>query len=96
MLIIEIQQLENGGHRNMTGGHVVPQGWAIVPEDLEIPDSFPFVDIEVEGNIVISMTGREVPEPEPEPDVPTPSGDSTDEVWDAIAQAITEGVNEVD
>lgn len=48
MRIIEILPLENGAHRNQTGNlDKVPEGYAQIPEDMTIPDTFPFVDIEV-------------------------------------------------
>ena len=68
MLIIEIAALENGAHRNQTGTfRTIPDGWAVVPAEIEIPDTFPFVDIEAEDGMVTSMTAGVVPEPEPEP-----------------------------
>jgi hypothetical protein len=73
MTTVEIAPLENGAHRNQTGNfRCVPEGWAILPEDMEIPASFPFVDIIVEDGIVAAMTEREVPAPEPMTPVPTP------------------------
>lgn len=49
MRIIEIKALSNGAHRNQDGGlDVIPSGWAVIPDDMELPDTFPFVDIEVE------------------------------------------------
>ena len=35
---------------------------------MEIPDTFPFVGIEVEGQVVTVMTPSVVPEPEPMPE----------------------------
>lgn len=68
MLIIEIQPLENGAHRNQTCNlSTIPEGWAVVPDSIKIPDTFPFVDIEVDGQTVISMTAGIVPESESEP-----------------------------
>lgn len=64
MKIIEINALTNGAHRNQSGANVLPEGWAIIPDDIIIPESFPFVDIEVDGNVVTSMTAREVPKPD--------------------------------
>lgn len=95
MLIIEIAALDNGAHRNQTCHGIVPEGWAIIPDEMELPDTFPFVDIEVEGVFVVSMTAREIPVPEePEPGQPVP--DPVEKVtWAAMAEAITEGVNEV-
>lgn len=71
MNIIKIEQYDNGSHANQFNASVCPSGWAIIPNDMVIPSSFPFVDVEVSGNTVISMTEREVPEPEPVPYVPT-------------------------
>ena len=69
MLIIEIEALENGAHRNQTGTfRTIPEGWAKVPSSITIPDTFPFVNIEVENGVVTSMTAGVVPEPEPEPE----------------------------
>lgn len=73
MLIIEIQPLENGAHRNQTCNlNTIPDGWAEVPSSISVPDTFPFVNIEVENGVVTSMTAGTVPEPEPEPE-PAPS-----------------------
>lgn len=69
MLIIEIAALDNGAHRNQTGTfRTIPDGWAVVPAEIEVPDTFPFVDITVEDGVVTSMTAGVVPEPEPEPE----------------------------
>ena len=70
MLIIEIAALENGAHRNdrLDSFKNIPDGWAIVPAEIEIPDTFPFVNIEVEDGVVTSMTAGVVPEPEPMPE----------------------------
>lgn len=69
MKIIEIMPLLNGGHRNQTvsGAVSVPDGWAFIPDDMAIPETYPFVDLVVYGNQVVSMTAGAVPEPEPEP-----------------------------
>ena len=68
MKIIEITALYNGAHRNQSGTfRTVPAGWAVIPPDMEIPETFPFVNIEVDGQTVTSMTAGVVPEPEPEP-----------------------------
>lgn len=68
MKIIEITALDNGAHRNQEGTfRTIPSGWAVIPPGMEIPDTFPFVDIEVDGQTVTSMTAGTVPEPEPKP-----------------------------
>jgi hypothetical protein len=50
MKIIKIAALENGAHKNQTinGEIPVPEGWAVIPDDMELPQTFPFVDITVE------------------------------------------------
>jgi len=69
MRIIEIQPLLNGAHRNQTGNFLsIPTGWAVIPEDVSIPETFPFVDLTVEGQTVVSMTAGVGPEPEPQPE----------------------------
>ena len=69
-MIIKIKAYENGGHDNQsTVPKVIPDGWAVIPDEMEVPDTFPFVNITVEGQIVTSMTAGVVPDPEPVPDV---------------------------
>lgn len=66
MTIIEIQPQSNGAHRNQTvsGAVAVPDGWAIIPADMAIPGTFPFVLLTVEGQTVTGMEPGVVPEPE--------------------------------
>lgn len=91
MKIIEIEPLPNGGHRNQESTFTkIPNGWALIPEEMAIPDTFPFVDITVEDGIVTEMTAGIVPEPEPEP-IPEPEKDTYDE----MAVAYMEGVNSI-
>lgn len=68
MQIIEIAPLDNGAHNNQTSDAITspPSGWAEIPAGMEIPETFPFVEIEVEGNVVTKMTAGVVPEPESE------------------------------
>lgn len=68
MRIIEIIALPNGAHRNQTwSGSIIPEGWAFIPTS-DIPESFPFVDIEVETidgiPTVVKMTAKEMPKVE--------------------------------
>lgn len=70
MHIIKIAAFENGAHDNKKSGaiKVVPDGWAVIPDDMPIPDTFPFVNITVAGGVVTNMEAGVVPEvPEPEP-----------------------------
>ena len=74
MTIIELTSLGNGAHRNQTisGGFPVPNGWAAIPEDMKIPETFPFVNVEAQDGIVTALTPGTVPEPQPEP-APAPT-----------------------
>lgn len=63
MKIIEVRALSNGAHRNQTGVFpVIPTGWAVIPDDMEIPASFPFVDVVAEGGVVTELLPGETPE----------------------------------
>lgn len=65
MTIIEIQALSNGAHRNQTGNFpIIPDGWAVIPKDVSIPATFPFVTLTVEGQTVTGMEPGIMPEPE--------------------------------
>ena len=70
MRLIEINSLDNGAHNNQTINGVipVPDGWAILPDDMETPN-FPFGDITVDEAqtppVVTSWTPLPIPEPEP-------------------------------
>ena len=46
--MIEIAALPNGAHRNQTFHGSLPDGWAVVQEGLELPATFPFVEVEVQ------------------------------------------------
>lgn len=97
MRIVEINALPNGAHRNQTTDSLllIPEGWALIPEEMEIPSTFPFVNIEVEDGVVTAMTEGVVPEPEPIPD-PEPTPDTDEVTWEALAKAYEEGVNSID
>lgn len=64
MRIVEIAALENGAHRNQTS-HVCPDGWAIIPDNMEC-ENFPFGTPTVEDGIVTAWEAGVIPaEPEP-------------------------------
>ena len=89
MLIIEIQPLENGAHRNQTCNlNTIPEGWAEVPPEISVPDTFPFVDFEVNGQIVIDLTAGPVPEPEPEPEPEPTLEDRVSSIETAIERGL--------
>ena len=68
MNFIKIEPLENGAHANrmLSWETTVPEGWAVIPEGMKLPSSFPFVEIETEEQdgvpTVTRMTARDVPE----------------------------------
>jgi hypothetical protein len=69
MKIIEIAPLENGAHRNQIGNFFsVPEGWAVVPADLET-ENFPFGDITVDETQTPPVVTSWSPLPMPEPEV---------------------------
>lgn len=69
MFMIEIAALDSGAHKNQTFHGTLPAGWAIIPDGLTIPATFPFVDVEASDGIVTKLTEREIPET---PDLPEP------------------------
>lgn len=64
MQMLEIRALDNGAHENQTYHGVLPEGWALIPDDMELPN-FPFGEVVVEGDTVIEWIPGEMPEPEP-------------------------------
>ena len=77
MRIIELRSLDNGAHRNQTvfGTMTLPNGWALVPDELETPN-FPFGEILAEENdgVMTVTTWSPLPIPEPAPkSEPVPS-----------------------
>lgn len=91
---IEIKPLSNGSHRNVRGSlKKIPLGWAVVPENMETPN-FPFGEVtaaEIDGVMTVTewIPGI-VPEPTPFPEEET----SDNTIWDIMAEAYSEGVNE--
>ena len=65
MHLIEIIAQDDGYHRNQNHSVPIPvqEGWAVIPDDMEIPETYPYVNIEVDGQMVTSMTAGIVPEP---------------------------------
>ena len=77
MYMIEITALDNGAHRNQTYNGFLPDGWALIPDNMET-ENFPFGDVTVEEMdgrmIVTTWTPGEMPEPEPIPE-PEPTAE---------------------
>lgn len=80
MTIIKIEQNKNGSHDNNTIAGVtpetfpVPEGWAVIPPELGVPETipnYPFGEIiwdAIDGlPTVTSWTPLPIPEPEPGP-----------------------------
>ena len=57
-MFIQIEKNPDGSHAFQVGGNL-EQGWAFIPENIEIPDTFPYVNIEVNGDMVVSMVAGE-------------------------------------
>lgn len=72
MIIIELAPLKNGAHRNQTTSGLlpVPNGWAVIPKKMALPETFPFVGVEAQAGIVTALTPGTVPKPESE-SIPT-------------------------
>ena len=96
MQIIEINALENGAHVNHTYLGVLPEGWAVIPPEMEVPDTYPFVDLtaeEIEGVMTVtSMTAGIVPEPTPEPER-EPSVEERVATLEAETEELNEALN---
>lgn len=73
MKIIELLALSNGAHRNMESSALSapPDGWAVIPEEMVLPDTYPFVGVEAEEidgiMTVTSLTPGTIPEPDLKP-----------------------------
>lgn len=63
MRFIEIQADKNGAHAYQTISVDIPapDGYALVPDDMAIPDTIPYVDIDVRDGVVTKMTAGAVP-----------------------------------
>jgi hypothetical protein len=71
MQMIKILANDNGSHDNQTIHGALPDGWAVIPTDMEC-ENFPFGKVEVkEVNGVMTVTkwtAGEMPVPEPAPE----------------------------
>lgn len=56
-MFIKIDANNDGGHSTQTGG-VISDGWAFIPNDIVIPSSFPYVNIEVAEVFHPAVTSR--------------------------------------
>jgi hypothetical protein len=46
-MLIQIKKNSDGSHA-FSNGYIIDEGWAYVPEDIIIPSTFPYVNIEIE------------------------------------------------
>lgn len=71
MKIIELSALPNGAHRNMESSAWLapPEGWAMIPEEMALPDTYPFVGVEAEEIDGIMTVTALTPGTMPEPDL---------------------------
>ena len=76
MLLIELEALANGAHRNQRSDAafpVIPEGYAAVAEELEEEawGYLPFINItEVTDGVITGVEQGAIPPPEPEPELP--------------------------
>lgn len=74
MRIIEINTLGNGAHRNQSGADILPDGWAVIPDAMEL-ENFPFGEVtaeEVDGVLTVTAwVAGTIPDPEPTEEEPT-------------------------
>lgn len=63
-MFVCIEKNSDGSHAFQTGGNL-EDGWAVIPDGMEIPDTFPFVNFEVaEVTHPVVMDGEKVLIPE--------------------------------
>lgn len=69
MILVSILPVDDHGkHNTITGNNLmIYPGYALIPNGMVLPTSFPYVDIEVRNKVVIKMTPLPVPDPTPEP-----------------------------
>ncbi len=79
MQMLEMIASDNGAHNNQTYHGVLPEGWALIPDGMELPN-FPFGEVVVEGDTVIEWIPGEMPEPEE----PTETEPTADEILNAL------------
>lgn len=74
MILVSILPVDDHGkHNTITGNNLmIYPGYALIPDGMALPASFPYVDIEVQNKVVTKMTPLPVPEPTPEP-TPAPT-----------------------
>ena len=67
MLIIEITAQNNGAHRNQSGHGNIPDGWVLVPPELEAEarSYLPFIDLDIQDGVLVGVSqGTQIISPE--------------------------------
>ena len=80
MRIIEIKENTDGYHESKWyDGGEIQAGWALIPDGMSYPDTFPFVAITTAGQTVTAMKAGTLPVPDPMPE-PTPMPTAEDDI----------------
>lgn len=58
-MYVKIEKNPNGSHEFQSGG-ALQNGWAVIPSYVELPATFPFVDIEVEEVTIPGIDGIDI------------------------------------
>ena len=95
MKIIELSALPNGAHRNMDSSALSapPEGWAMIPEEMALPDTYPFVGVEAEEIDGILTVTALTPGTMPEPDLERLRAGKEAEISAACNGAIVAGMD---
>lgn len=61
MIIIKNTPQKNGAYQNCFGNFTtIPDGWSLIPENINIPDTFPFMEVVWnENNNIINLLPKE-------------------------------------
>ena len=72
MLAIDLNAMKNGAHNNLCydtvpNGYTLPEGWAIVPKELEeeAVGYLPFIELTLEDGAITGVAQGPIPEPAP-------------------------------
>lgn len=95
MKIIELSALSNGAHRNMESSAWLapPEGWAMIQEEMALPDTYPFVGVEAEKIDGIMTVTALTPGTVPEPDLEQLRSGKEAEISTACNGAIVAGMD---
>lgn len=95
MKIIELCALSNGAHRNMDSSALSapPEGWARIPEEMALPETFPFVGVEAEEIDGVMTVTALTPGTMPEPDLEQLRAGKEAEISTACNGAIVAGMD---